>query len=377
MTTREHPVEVTLRGHVVPMQIERAMHHRIVVTRPVVRRPRRAPFRAAPRSGLLVPAPWTDDVHPISYILAGIHAARSAGDALLLVVGHVAPAEARALGRARAEALRCVVESDAAAWVELAQTHGTLADVKAYLQYLNAMLGWSCAIDVVDETRGPSTERAIAAFQQEYDDTFGRAIDVDGICGPQTLGALFEVMRMEWNKWLLKHGLGQEDVDALDIRWLDGSGLDPTLPGVVELRERSGVDLLVVPRAALGADEATVELVYGSTVARYEVFDVPLEPWAWVRGPYTIVTDLLPDEPAAKEVYLLRSMDGEFETRLTLPDDAVDTGVLELQFFALPCDKRYELRVTVHDGETYPLFSDVPYCELHRLACDGQPQEAS
>lgn len=368
---KEHAVVATLRGRLPPMALERTMHHRIVVTRPCIRRPVYAPLRSAPSSGLLVPAPWTDDVHPISYVLAGLHAARAIPDALLLVVGHATATEAPALAAARSEAIRCLLCGDVDTWVGLATDHGSIRDVKAYLQYLNAMLGWGCPIDVVDATTGPTTTKAVSAFQAEYNATFTREIDVDGVCGTQTLGALFEVMRFEWDRWLHKHGLGQAEVDAIDVRHLHAAGLPASLPGLHELEGEPGIDLLVVPRAALGGEEPSAELVYGSTVARWEVFSVPLEPWAWQQGPYTIVTDLLPGEPAAKEVYALRSMDGEFEAKLTLPDDAVDNGVLELEFVAVPCDKRYELRVSVHEGETYVLFSDVPYNELHRLATAG------
>jgi len=369
----EHPIVATLRGRIPPMALERATHHRLVVERPLVQRPTHAPLRAAPGSGLLVPAPWTDDVHPISYVLGGIHTARATDDALLLVVGHKAPSEPPALAAARSEAIRCLLHADAEAWVALATAHGSIRDVKAYLQYLNAMLGWSCHVDIVDETTGPATTKAVEAFQAEYNATFAREIDVDGVCGNQTLGALFEVMRFEWDRWLHKHGLAQADVDALDVRFFDTAALPPSLPGLAELEGEPGIDLLVVPRAALSGEEPTAELVYGSTVVRFETFEIPREPWAWQQGPYTIVTDLLPGEPAAKEVYALRSMDGEFEAKLTLPDDAIDRGVLELEFVAVPCDKRYELRVSVQDEGTWVLFSDVPYNELHRLATEGSP----
>jgi len=372
----EHPFAVTLQGRIPPMALERAAHHRIIVERPVLRRPADTPLRSAPSSGLLVPAPWTDDVHPISFVLAGVHATRALPDALLLVVGHATASEPPALAKARSEAIRCLLHDDAQAWVALATKHGSIRDVKAYLPHLNAMLGWACHVDVVDPTTGPSTAKAVEAFQAEYNATFEREIEVDGVCGTQTLGALFEVMRFEWDKWLYKHGLVQADIDALDIRHVDTAGLPASLPGLAGLAGEPGVDLVVVPRAALGGEEPTAALVYGSTVARWETFAVPLEPWAWQQGPYTIVTDLLPGEPVPKEVYALRSMDGQFEAKLTLPDDAIDKGVLELEFVAVPCDKRYELRVTVHEGETWVLFSDVPYNALHRLATEGDPRDA-
>lgn len=368
---KEHPVEVTLRGRVPAMALERTTHHRIVVERPLVRRPATAPLRAAPGSGLLVPAPWTDDVHPISYVLAGLHAARTAPDALLMVVGHATASEPPGLASARSEAIRCLMHADAEAWVELATRHGSIADVKAYLRYLNVMLGWGCFVAVVDETTGAATAKAVEAFQSEFVASFGRTIEKDGVCGKETLGAVFEVMRFEWARWLDKHGLAQADVDAVDVRFASAAGLPGALPGLAGLDGEGGIDLLVVPRAALGGEEPTAALVYGSTVARWDPFPVPLEPWAWQQGPYTIVTDLVRGEVVPRETYELRSMDGEFEARLTMPDDAVDRGVLELEFVAVPCDKRYALSVTVQDGGTWELFSDVPYGALHRLATEG------
>lgn len=54
-----------------------------------------------------------------------------------------------------------------------------------------------------------------------------------------------------------------------------------------------------------------------------------------------------------------------------MPDDAIDAGLLELRFSALPCEASYDLTVSVAHGETYELFRGVPYNQLHRVATEG------
>lgn len=374
MSPPDRHVTLTLKGAIEPTQLEPGAHHRFVATRPRVWRPEHSPFPADRGSALLVPAPWTDDVHPISVMLAAINAAQAVDDPLVFVAGCVEPDEDQALGRARADTMAALVQGDAEQWVELATQHGSIADIKAYLQYLNVMHGWACAIEHIDRTTGADTKAAVDAFQREYNHTFERSIEVDGICGKQTLGAVYEVLRDEWDKWLDKHGLEQSSVDAMDIRFESAADAEPTAQATIERPPSSGVELLVVPRSAFDGDES-VARIYESQVARVETYEVPLEPWAWARGPYTIVTDLLPSEPIAREVYTLESSDGEYRQQLALPDDATDTGVLELCFVALPCDKHYRLAVAVHEGGTFELFRDVPYNQLHRLATTGLPEE--
>ena len=324
-------------------------------------------------SGLLVPAPWTDHDHPISHILAAVYTALTQVDSqpVILVIGHTTEDENASLGTLRPEAIRCLLQNDAKAWVQLAKSSGSIRDVKAYLQYLNATLGWDCFVAEVDSAVDAATESAVRDFQREYNIRFEREILEDGVCGEETLGALFAVLLFEWEKWLFKHDLTQSQVDGLDIRYASASDIDRTLAPLRDFAVRSAVELLVVDRASLDGEDPTPNLVYGSEVARFESFRVPREPWAWERGPYTVVSDLFADEFIFREHYRVRSMDGSFDLTLAMPDDAVDRGLLMLEFFALPCDKTYELTVTSHDGTDYVLFSDVPYNKLHKLAIEG------
>ena len=365
----EHHVRATLGGKASVSGLQTGKSHRIILERPVVLRPER-PLALAADSGLVLPGPWMGERHPIPFLLSAVHESADLSSPLALLVGRVASGEDPALGQARADSLCCLVTGDLEGWVELATRTGSIRDVKGYLQYLNATLGWSCHIASVDEDTGADTAQAVAAFQKEYNTTFDRSILVDGICGEETLGALFCVLRHEWEKWLYKHDISQEQFDTMDIRFVDGGEIEPDWPGAEGRGQQSSLDLLIVDKGDLGEAEATVQLVYGSRIARFREYQVPLEPWAWERGPFTVVTDLIPGEVVPKETYTLRSTDGSFELSQSIPDDAIEHGLLQLRFFALPCDKAYDLTVTVHEQETYELFRDIPYNKLHKLATE-------
>ena len=367
----EHELRATLNGDIGKIRAETGRAHRVVVVRPTVLRPM-ATLGCANASGLVVPGPWMKDRHPIPFVLAAIHEAARLDDPVVLVVGHVAADEKPELGSARAESLRCVVQNDANAWVELATKTGSIQDVKAYLSYLNAMLGWECWVQAIDRAEDAATAASVEAFQVEYNVKFNQSIVVDGICGEETLGALFEVIRFEWGKWLYKHNVTQEQVDSVEFHFDSGSAVDPGAPGVETVAGKPCVDVLVVERKDLGADP-TAKLVLGSNLAKYANYEVPIEPWAWERGPFTVVTDLVEGEVLARETYTVRSTDGSFELSQTLPDDAVDLGLLAVRFLAMPCDKAYDLSVTIDGRDTYVLFEGIPYNQLHRIAVEGMP----
>jgi hypothetical protein len=125
-------------------------------------------------------------------------------------------------------------------------------------------------------------------------------------------------------------------------------------------------------RGAFEGGDVAVERVASSRVLAWKHHDVPPEPWAWFAGPFTVVTDLPEGEIVPREEYRLLSSDGEFDSVLAIPDDAIVEGLQLLRFYAVPVEKNYSLTVRVHDGEPITLFSDIPYNELHH-----PPQEAN
>lgn len=210
-------------------------------------------------SGLVLPGPWTRGLHPIPHLLAAIVETRSRDDAVLLVVGHTAHlhGEADALGDARAETIRCLLDDDVDGWVRAATDTGALTDIQAYLGYLEADRGWSC--------------HDVESFQREYNERFEASIYVDGICGEQTLGAVFTVLRDELSAFSSKHGIAAESIASTSILYRGAARVDPRLPSLGGAGGLPGLDLLVVDRGTFG-DELTAEVVYDAPGLRFREY---------------------------------------------------------------------------------------------------------
>jgi hypothetical protein len=326
-------------------------------------------------SALLVPAPWTGNRHPLAGLVHALVTLLDEPSWILLIIGHTSAsgkaANNQTLSEQRADAIRALIERDTSAWVEHARKRGSLRDVMAYLDYLGRARGWPCACDVPVESLGTAanqhTQAAIAAFQAEYNIQFDASLDVDGVCGEQTLRAVFDVLYDEFDLWLDKLGTSPAAVPRGRVIY---AGHGPTLAG----RPSAGadpeaadrvVDLILVEGTKLGDPFDPAE-VYDSRVAWRLCLEFPDEPHEWATGPFTIVSDLTPDEPVETESYRLRSDDGSWDTQHVLPEHGVvESGELVLHFPELPTELRYTLTVTAHDGHESVIFESVSYGQLH------------
>ena len=354
----DHPVTVTLEGRVNVVTLAPGEHHRLVVDRPPVFASQGGPFTTRPESGLALVGPWSDDEHVIPFILGAVHHAKSLQDPVTLLVGLAHPGEPETLAPARARGVIALLDDDREGWVACATDFGGLADIEAYLHYLNAMHGWRCCVEAIDGAEDEDAASAVSSFQQEYNETFEGSLTEDGICGKQTLGAVFDVIRDELQRWLHKHDLTAEDLARVEWIAAEESLETPTRAG-------AGLASWTLERAAFEGGEVSAQRVADSKVTTWDDYEVPPEPWSWAGGPFTIVTDLPEGEVVPREEYTLRSSDGAFDETLALPDDAVMEGVQTLRFLAVPCDKVYTLTVSVHGASPDTLFTDVPYNKLH------------
>jgi hypothetical protein len=174
-------------------------------------------------------------------------------------------------------------------------------------------------------------------------------------------------LRFEWERWCIKYGLSQQQIDAVAFEFVEAAALDRNVP-FAPSEPDGGVDFVVLERAALGGRPVDALEVYASEVARRESFEVPAEPTAWSSGPYTIVTDVMRGEEVLPEIYNLRAVDGSFAQSRILPEEGIDNGFLELRFDDIPCDKRYRLDVEIVGVGVYEIFADLAYGELHAFA---------
>ncbi len=376
----ETPVSLALdlRGLIraeVAVEVEVGGEARVVLERPLLRFAVPDVLRCDHASTLLVPAPWTDDWHPLAAVARGLRALVDAPERWLLVIGHAsAPgseAGNQALSEHRADAVRALVENDADAWVEHARERGSLRDVLAYLDYLGRKRGWSCSVDASVAELGTEetslTRSAVSAFQSDYNARFDGSLAIDGVCGTKTLGAVFEVLYDELERWLDKLGRTPEQVPLDRVAYV---GYGATLAGregegsAAEAADRV-VDLVVIEGIEFDPDIDPAE-VFTSTVARRRPLVLPKEPDEWATGPFTIVSDLTPEEPALPETYRLSSEDGAWNAERVLPDEGeVEAGELVLHFPRLPTEHRYSLVVVSNGGNESVIFENLAYGQLH------------
>jgi hypothetical protein len=374
-STVEHHVRPTLSGEVGSFELDVTAHNRIVVERPTLWRPTTSPLIPAPTSGIFVPGPWNARTHPFPTLLTAIHHARESPGTTIVLVGHDEQGGKSGLGQARANGVQAILDNDSGAWVGIATDTGSLLDWHGYIDYLQRDRAWACELTKVDGVEDDASAVAIEGFQREYNVRFEASITEDGVCGTQTLGAIFAVLRFEWERWLDKHGLTPEDAQAVPVhiasakaghtitRDLDGS------PGA------PGLDVVVIDADRIGElDDGNV--LYTSTLPRVRGLPVHSEPDGWEYGPYTLVLDIPIDEVMVREIYVLSSSDGEWEDRLAAPDDAIDTGLMELRFSQVPTDKPLDLRVEIDRQEPHYLFRGLKYGQLHLKAIGALDKEA-
>lgn len=374
----EHRLSPKLGDTILVEKLAATARHHLLIDRPRVWRPETCLFPTRAGSALAVPGPWTDGEHPWQGLMAALHKIRDEPGAELAIVGHqgATPEETTdGLVAARAEAYLALLQNDEDAWVSIATEFGALKDIVAYLDHLSRLCGWSCAVDLERADHEQDTKRAIQAFQEEFNGRFDENILVDGICGRQTLAAVFQVLQDELERWLEKHGLQRSHLDALRAEALDASGFELANDQLgAPARGAPGVDLLVLERDARAGKELTPELLYASSIPLLVLLPVTAEPAGWQFGTVTVVVDQPPGEVRFMESFRLRAGDGSYDETRTIPDDAIDDGLSVLRFETVPVAASYTLEVQQGEGPWEVVIEGASYSELHAMT--QSPTEA-
>lgn len=133
----------------------------------------------------------------------------------LLVVGHTdrsgGDAYNQRLSERRARNVWYALQGDRQGWVDVADAQHVVKDVQQILHWRAAAYDWNCDPGPIDGIEGPKTKQAVHNFQQRYNEEFGRSIAVDGIVGPQTWGAFFDVYMEELRRIL---GIDQKGLET-------------------------------------------------------------------------------------------------------------------------------------------------------------------
>ncbi len=100
----------------------------------------------------------------------------------------------KTLSEERSKATKALLDNDRDTYVNICSNRFKVEDYQTILSALTKLYGWSCDPGAIDNEDGPSTQTAVSNFQADYSTYYGKSIDVDGVVGPQTWGAFFDVI---------------------------------------------------------------------------------------------------------------------------------------------------------------------------------------
>jgi len=148
------------------------------------------------------PGPMDQDhINGVAVLRTGLLHAEENNSRKLLIVGHTDRSGRKPynlkLSRLRAKSVLAALTGDRNTWVEVAMTKSLVKDYKVILQWINRTWGWQCDPVYINDQLNSKTERAVESFQSAYNKFFEKSIEVDGIVGQQTWGALFDVFMRE------------------------------------------------------------------------------------------------------------------------------------------------------------------------------------
>lgn len=246
----------------------------IVLRRPEIERVDGACLEFAPDSSLLVPL--VDGQSPAQALLAAVARLQAEPPCRLLIVGHASAdggAEANhKLAQRRAECVHHLLVDARDAWVELAAEHGSPADVQRLLLHLARVHDWPTDPTRVDGVVDKHMATAVSAFQEHYNGAFDGSLDVDGVCGKQTLAALFDVQRHE-----LRMQRTALDIPDGPLTWFNAAGLisagarvlaHPAIPESQAAPGQRRVDLLLLGDPLAWREQHGIERLYDAARIR-------------------------------------------------------------------------------------------------------------
>lgn len=161
----------------------------------------------------------------------------------ILITGHTdtsGPADYNlALAKKRADSLRHALLGNRDEWVAIAKDKHRVEDYQQILTWIAKVWVADCDPEGVDNRHGEKTTRAVRNFQALYNDEFDANIDVDGVVGEQTWGAIFDVY-MEVLADIMDVDVDQLPAERARLKFLDdskaavgcGENFPVDLPGV-------------------------------------------------------------------------------------------------------------------------------------------------
>ena len=228
------------------------------------------------------------------------------------------------------------------------------------LAWVVATHGWPCDPGPIDNQAGPRTERAVRAFQDQFKRTHDDGMSVDGIVGPQTWGAFFDLYMEELKRLLGVDETGLQDLQA-GLTFADGGkkavgcGEHHPIEGKRKDAYRSATNRRVELLFFDPGEEPKIDChpspgqctpdaceLYDPKMYRFEHLEPSVEPFDLILR--VVPDSSLPSEPDDEIVF--ESTNGALSLRRNLATDCVDcVEYLELTFEQVDPALRYSLSV--------------------------------
>ncbi len=97
------------------------------------------------------------------------------------------------LSELRSISIKSLLEGNASAWSEVVGKKSNTLDYQCILSSLTESYGWNCDPGKTDGADGPKTKEGVKGFQLEFNNRHKGDLKPDGIVGPKTWGAIFDV----------------------------------------------------------------------------------------------------------------------------------------------------------------------------------------
>jgi hypothetical protein len=141
--------------------------------------------------------PEPDRITGLAILAACYRHANQHASQKILIVGHTDTTGAAdynlTLSQMRADNILYALLGNREQWVNIVQQKHKVEDYQQILTWITYVWGWRCHPGPKDNQLGSRTRAGIEAFQHTYNQEFRASIATDGIVGPQTWGAFFDV----------------------------------------------------------------------------------------------------------------------------------------------------------------------------------------
>ena len=198
------------RGTQGPIELPTGEEHTIVVERSAATLIEMEDVNFHFDSAVLLPDHRSDDVpaKPDQDQVTGLAVLRACylhaddhPDSKIVIAGHTdtvgPPSYNLTLSKLRADGVLFALLGQCDDWAKVAHQKHQICDYQHILAWVADTFAFDCNPGAIDNKSGPKTSGATLRFQQRYNQEYQKAIGEDGVVGPKTWGAFFDMYMLK------------------------------------------------------------------------------------------------------------------------------------------------------------------------------------